>query len=331
VFSRAAEWIENNQAWDDWFCFVDSFDVHEPFHCPEPYASMYTEEDPLDPELPVWPRWGRTDAGQAAIDDRQLAFVKAQFAGKVTMVDEWFGRLRDRLDALDAWSETVVIVTADHGFSLGDHGWLGKADGPLYDTLAHTPLFVWHPAFSEDVDRVEALTSAIDLHPTIAAVLDAGTQGPHGRSLLPLLAGEETSIREAALYGIWGSDVNVTDGRYTYHRQCEETHPAVVRSTTQSNPRAVFQPPDPPADPTTSTLPYADTPVWRYEAPSVSRQDGTMLFDTDADPAQEHDLRSRAPDQERRLRELLESRLDDLSAPATEFARVDVHTPPRAD
>ena len=330
VFSRAARWIEDNQSWDDWFCFVDSFDVHEPFHCPEPYASMYTDEDPLDPELPVWPRWGRLDAGQAAIDDRQLAFVKAQFAGKVTMVDEWFGRLCDRLETTGAWSDTVVIVTADHGFSLGDHGWLGKADGPLYDTLAHTPLLVWHPGLSETVDRVDALTSAVDLHPTIASVMDAETDGPHGRSLLGLLEGETTSIREAALYGIWGSDINVTDGRYTYHRRCDESRQAVVRSTYQLNPRAVFHPPDPPSDPTPATLPYAECPVWRYEAPSVSRQDETMLFETDADPTQERDLSSTAPEQERRMRGLLQSRLDHLAAPDSEYTRVDIAAPPRS-
>ncbi|GAB3686680.1 sulfatase [Salinarchaeum chitinilyticum] len=331
VFSRAAEWIEANQTWDDWFCFVDSFDVHEPFHCPEPYASMYTDEDPLDPELPVWPHWGRTDAGQAALADRELAFLEAQFAGKVTMVDEWFGRLRDELDARDAWSETVVIVTADHGFSLGDHGWLGKADGPLYDTLAHTPLLVWHPTYSDSVGRVDALTSAVDLHPTIAALLDGETDGPHGRSILPLLERESTAIRDAAIYGIWGSDVNVTDGQYTYHRQCDETHPAVVRSTFQSNPRAVFQPPDPPVEPATTRLPYAKRPVWRYEAPSISRQAGTMLFDTDADPAQERDLQSTAPEHAERMRELLASRLDDLSVPAAEFTRFSLATPPGAD
>ncbi|WP_248518132.1 sulfatase [Salinarchaeum laminariae] len=331
VFSRTARWIEDNQSWDDWFCFVDSFDVHEPFHCPEPYASRYTEDDPRDPEMPVWPHWGRTDAGQAAIDDRQLAFVKAQFAGKVTMVDEWFGRLCDTLDSLDAWSDTVVVVTADHGFSLGDHGWLGKADGPLYDTLAHTPLLVWHPTYSDTVERVGALTSAVDLHPTLASVMDAKTDGPHGRSLLSLLDGESNSIRDAAVYGIWGSDVNVTDGQFTYHRQCDEGKSAVVRSTFQMNPRAVFQPPDPPMDPVPDTLPYTDRPVWRYEAPSVSRQPDTMLFDTDADPAQKRDLLSTGSEHAERMRELLVSRMQDLSAPTPEFGRFGLSTPPGPD
>ena len=38
----------------------------------------------------------------------------------------------------------------------------------------------------------------------------------HGKSLLPLLRGETDKLREAALYGVFGKTVNVTDGRYTY-------------------------------------------------------------------------------------------------------------------
>jgi arylsulfatase A-like enzyme len=59
VFSAAADWINDNVDQDKWLLVVDCFDVHEPFHCPEPYASMYTDEDPRDPDLVVWPVYGR--------------------------------------------------------------------------------------------------------------------------------------------------------------------------------------------------------------------------------------------------------------------------------
>jgi arylsulfatase A-like enzyme len=61
VFSTAADWLRENETWDQWFCYVDSFDVHEPFDVPEPYASMYTDEDPEDSEMPVWPIYGRVE------------------------------------------------------------------------------------------------------------------------------------------------------------------------------------------------------------------------------------------------------------------------------
>jgi arylsulfatase A-like enzyme len=40
VFDRATRWIRDNRQWNQWFLYIDEFDVHEPFHCPEPYASM---------------------------------------------------------------------------------------------------------------------------------------------------------------------------------------------------------------------------------------------------------------------------------------------------
>ncbi|WP_390205344.1 hypothetical protein [Halocatena marina] len=82
MFSTVADWLRSNQEWDEWFCYVDSFDVHEPFHIPEPYASMYTDEDPDDPDLTYWPAYGRTDRGQGELSDRELDFVRSQFAGR---------------------------------------------------------------------------------------------------------------------------------------------------------------------------------------------------------------------------------------------------------
>ncbi|MGH2560014.1 MAG: sulfatase, partial [Thermomicrobiales bacterium] len=145
VFSRTASWLNENHAHQKWLLAVDSFDVHEPFHCPEPYASMYTGEDPRDPDLVVWPRYGRIDQERSHLTPRQVAFVRSQFAGKITMVDRWFGEVLSALDRHNLWDDTMVIVTTDHGHFLGEHGWMGKPMAPMYDVLTHTPLLIWHP------------------------------------------------------------------------------------------------------------------------------------------------------------------------------------------
>jgi len=187
VFSSAADWIEENRDWDQWFTYVDSFDVHEPFHCPEPYASMYTDEDPTDVDLPVWPYYGRVNEGQSELSECELDFVRSQFAGKVTMVDEQFGKVLDRLDKEELWNETMVIVTSDHGYFLGDHGWIGKNDPPVYDVLARTPLMIWHPDSEREGEHVDALTSAVDLYPTILEAFDVEVPAhTHGQSHLPV-------------------------------------------------------------------------------------------------------------------------------------------------
>ena len=319
VFSAAAEFLAETD-WDQWFCYVDSFDVHQPFHCPEPYASMYTDEDPRDPELSHWPHWGRVDGGHGDISERELAFAQSQFAGKVTMVDEWFGRLLDVLDERELWSETAVVVTSDHGYSLGDHGYVGKVHMPMYDVLARTPLLVHHPEGS--ADRVDSLTAAVDLHPTLLELLDAESAGnhPHGESLLGHVV-EDRPVdheREWALYGEWGSGACVTDGRFTYLHPCDQAAPALCHSTEMINPRGVFLPRErvPEAE-AGEFLPYTDTPVWRFEGTPVQRHEDPLLFDTETDPAQKDDRSGVDNEVATRMRELLADALASLDAPDT--------------
>jgi hypothetical protein len=59
---------------------------------------MYTDEDPRDPDLPLWPPYAMLE--ESGYTDRELEFVRSQFAGKVTMVDRWFGWILDRFDEL---------------------------------------------------------------------------------------------------------------------------------------------------------------------------------------------------------------------------------------
>ena len=324
VLGSTAEWVRANGEWEQWFCYVDSFDVHEPFHCPEPYASMYTDEDPRDPELVNWPYYGRIDRGQSELTERQLDFVRSQFAGKLTMADRWFGRVLDALDDTGGWDDTMVIVTADHGHYLGEHGWIGKPQAPLYDVLAHTPLFVWHPDAERTDDRIDALTSAVDLYGTVLDGLgNEDADRRHSRSLLPLLAGEREAHRDWALYGYWGSSVNVTDGRYTYFHPCDESIDAFCHSTEMMNALGQFQPREPKYDAEAGEfLPYTDSPSWRFAAPAHGRHDEPMLFDTAADPGQEENLAGEGSAAEERMRSLLVESLDALEAPEGQFERL---------
>jgi len=326
VFESAASFLREVE-WDQWLCYVDSFDVHQPFHCPEPYASMYTDEDPRDPELSFWPHWGHVEDGQGSISERELAFARSQFAGTVTMVDEWFGRLLDALDERGLWSETAVVVTSDHGYSLGDHGYVGKVFMPFYDCLARTPLLIHHP--EGEGGRVDQLTAAVDLHPTLLSFLDATAAGdhPHGRSLAPLVRGESRGRhREWALYGEWGSGACVTDGRYTYMHPCDPERPAYCHSTSMLNPRGVFLPAEPePEAEAGRFLPYTETPVWRYEGQPVQRHRGQLLFDTVADPGQTENVIETQPATADRLWDLLEEALAALEAPVSLADRLGVY------
>jgi len=313
TFSTAADWVRDNAGdHDDWFLYVDSFDVHEPFHNPEPYASMYTDEDPRDPELAVWPDYDSV-AGQG-MTARELAFVRSQFAGKVTMADRWLDELFDALGTAGAWEETVVVLTTDHGYALGDHGQMAKNHQPTYDEIAHTPLLIHHPDGTGG--RVTGLTSAVDVYPTLLAAIGGSVPDGHGTDLLAHVTGDRDPAdgRDYALYGYFGAGINVTDGQYTYLHPAPTDAPVALYSA--------VQPPGADDDAEPATLPYADPPVWRYERPSTPQNETPLLFDVEADPEQTEDLTESRPGEHERLRDLLVAGLDALSAPASQYERL---------
>lgn len=103
------------------------------------------------------------------------------------------GRLRDRLAAAGRWADTALIVTADHGEALGEHGFVGHND-QVYDESLRIPLIVRWPGErslggAPGPRRVGALASLLDVAPTIVDLFalprEAATRaGFAGRSLM---------------------------------------------------------------------------------------------------------------------------------------------------
>lgn len=324
VFTSAAQWLEDNHEQERFLLVIDSFDVHEPFHNPDEFASLYTDEDPHDPDLVLWPQYGNVlGDGPAQLSPRQVAFVRSQFAAKLSMVDKWLGRVFEKLDQHDLWDDTMVIVTSDHGHYLGEKGWMGKPDSPNYDVLTHTPLFVWHPQGTKSGGRVTALTSAVDLYATMIDAMGGAVEQPtHSRSVLPLVLGQSESIRNWAVYGYFGRSLNVTDGRYTYHLGADTDKPLNLYSTMFMNGVNWFSPIQVPENPEAGRfLPYTDSTVWRYPVRMRVPDRETLLFDTENDPWQNDNLAQREPFVEKRMRNLLQGALGELRAPEELYAR----------
>ncbi|MFC6732990.1 sulfatase [Haladaptatus sp. DYSN1] len=129
------------------------------------------------------------------LTERERAVVRGLYAASVRHADEQVGRLLERVP-----DDTLVIVTADHGEALFDHGQLGH-EPALYDELIRVPLLVRPPGGR--AGSVDTQVRHIDIAPTI---LDyAGIESPAsfiGRSLRPAIEGavdvDQISIAEVA-------------------------------------------------------------------------------------------------------------------------------------
>ncbi|MBV7407422.1 sulfatase-like hydrolase/transferase [Maritimibacter sp. DP1N21-5] len=124
-------------------------------------------------------------------DEQHLKEAMALTAGMITMIDDAVGEILDALEASGRAGNTVVIFTSDHGDYLGDSDLLLK--GPwMRESINKVPLVWSDPAVADQPARCAALTSTVDIAPTILA--RAGLtpyNGVQGQSFLPVLEGAE--------------------------------------------------------------------------------------------------------------------------------------------
>jgi hypothetical protein len=196
---------------DDWLLWVDlgtalpPWDVPEDFQAPELFPASEeaeTDEEDEPEEGPLVPLAG---PGEGPIDPRDDALylgIQAGYAAAVSYLDAGVGELLSALEEVDGGGEVAVLVTADRGLALGEHGVVGPVRAWLHDEVVHLPLLLRLPGGAELGLRVPALTQAVDLAPTLAELFALPFEGAHGTSLLALARGGGEAIRPYACAGL---------------------------------------------------------------------------------------------------------------------------------
>lgn len=348
VLTHAANWLEEHHDRDDFFLWVELFDPHEPFDVPQEYLDLVGDD--YDGLLYMWPEYKTVSGG--GIDETALRHIRKRYLALLYMTDDYLGRMFDVMDRYDMWQDTAFIYTTDHGYMLGEHEYMAKNYMPAYNEVFHIPLMVHMPGDLHAGERVRALTQNIDVMPTLMELHDIKAEGNlrnplHGKSLLPLIHKETEKIREAAIYGYFGKQMNITDGRYTYFRSPnEQNRPLNLYTTMMSDIRIYFDYSPIPGDQARITDPSKITagqylkwtpyPVFRIPADVVSDfEDGTLryiklyewemedqLYDLDCDYEQNYNLVEKKPDVVERLTELMRKCMKEHDAPEEQFERL---------
>ena len=201
TMTKAAAWLEENNDGRRFFLYVDTFDPHEPWDPPRYYVDRY--DAGYQGEEVIYPRY---DRWREFLSESELKHCRALYAGEVRMVDRWIGFLLDRIASLDLLRNTAVIIMSDHGFFLGEHGYIGKAlihgtyqDLPLYPVIARIPMMIYFPGCSGG-SRVLAQVQPVDLMPTVLDLLGvAKPPSIESPSLVPLLEGRVTKVKDLAI------------------------------------------------------------------------------------------------------------------------------------
>ena len=331
VFQGACDWLDDNARKGPFFLQVECFDVHEPFDVPEPYASMYTDGDKDD--FNIWPPYqvyADLEKFMNETTPEELDFLRAQYMGKVTMMDTWLGRFMDKLDELGLWEDTMVVFTTDHGHDLGERRAFGK-QFPHYDSHANIPMLIWHPTAPGGGKRVNGLTQTVDLFATLidAAGADVPEANRHARSILPMITEGADSPHEALIYGTFGQGICATDGKWTLFRAPVEGKKLFTYSTAIFRPLIVDNPVDgrvgrPPSPPAEQGMfdPSVDLPLWKTPIEIDPRTYECFLYDRVADPGQVDNLWQSEAGQRDRMLRLARRLMEEEGCPPEQIERL---------
>jgi arylsulfatase A-like enzyme len=219
VFARGMEFMERSGEGQPFLLVLDSFDPHEPWDPPEEYASLYSNG--YDGRDPIVPNYG----GSEWIDDAELERMRALYAGEVTMVDRWFGRFMDSMEAAGRLDDTAVIVLADHGVALGEHGFTGKPFNALWPELTDIPFMIRHPEGLGAGETSDFFASTHDVAPTILGILGLLPQERmDGQFLSILMEGGELEPRDHFTLG-YADHVWARDDRYLMFSRRDRSEP----------------------------------------------------------------------------------------------------------
>ncbi len=236
VTSKALEWIEATST-KPFFLWVHYLTPHTLYTPKTPYDEEFVDDGLHEEPDRILPIFNGTYFGGL---NRKLTYLAphtnlhhyiSQYDGEIAWVDEEVGRLLKNLDFLGLSSDTLVVLTSDHGEELGEHAYYFEHGTQVYQTTMHVPLILSFPDRIPAGKTISHYTTLLDLFPTL---LDyAGIDIPEsaeGESLSGLIEGAHTKTvpvfaeggyrnRETGRYStvVWNDNwklIHVSDGTY---------------------------------------------------------------------------------------------------------------------
>jgi arylsulfatase A-like enzyme len=235
MVSKAIRWLIGNYH-ENYFLWVHLFDDHFPYTPPWPFWSSDHPSVEEVRRLYSQLRSGKKGFGEFHFEndlsEETRDYLRELYRGEVAYTDRAVGlllRTVGLLNTLDPGRKTLVIYTADHGESLGEHEYYFQHGNFLYDVDLRVPLIVSFPEEIPGGATIDTQVRSIDILPTILELLgEPVPENVSGKSLFPMIRGEREEHRVAYiesddrqypqnpryhLEGIPGRWRAVTDGR----------------------------------------------------------------------------------------------------------------------
>ena len=213
TLATATTWLDERPA-EPFFFFVHTYVVHTPYVAQQPYfEELYGQKRPdsvqsiSSTQVPASPQTGWQQQSGLQVNGpnerietfspEQQGLLNALYDSGVRAADEAIGQILKKLDEKGLRDRTMVVVTSDHGESLGEHGAAGHYN--LYDEVIKVPLLIAWPDGRGKGTKVDTQVRLIDLPATLTDSLGLPPMPEsEGVSVLPLLTDPNAEFPNAA-------------------------------------------------------------------------------------------------------------------------------------
>jgi arylsulfatase A-like enzyme len=185
ITEDAVRFLGQARADKPFFLWLHYVNPHGPYTPPPPFDTAFLDEGTAEgPALTAVDGFNGGVARPWEVPGRGLGFYVAQYDGEIGVTDAEVGRVLAALESTGVGERTLVIVTSDHGESLGEHDYFFDHGQNLYDPSMRIPLVMAGPALAVG-HRSEVPATTLDLVPTVLdGVKVSYPSGLDGRSLL---------------------------------------------------------------------------------------------------------------------------------------------------
>lgn len=205
--------LEQSKSSENPFFMYLAFNApHDPRQAPKDFVDMYPVDEIKVPDnfIPEYPYNEYAGSGRGLRDEKLAPFPRTKYSVQVNRkeyfalishMDAQIGRILDALEASGKADNTYIFFTADHGLSVGDHGFMGKQN--MYESSMRVPLIISGPNLPKG-KTVAPFVYLQDIMPTTLEL--AGIEKPEQvdfNSLLPLAMGKVNVSNYPVVYGAY--------------------------------------------------------------------------------------------------------------------------------
>ncbi len=227
---KTVEWLHNYHEEKPFYLQICFPGPHDPFDSPQEYRDLYNSEEMPKGilEKPKQPYPGNIKfvlnwSGLNGMTQAQNQLMKTFYYGKITLIDEWIGKIMKTLEEKELLDDTWIIYNSDHGEMLGDHMMSHKI--VFYEGALRIPLII-RPPGGTDGWKCNGLTDHIDIATSLIDIANAKPlENCEGRSLISqVLAGPKNQHAQKGKIVVFSQVLGYTMVRNEQYKMVVRSH-----------------------------------------------------------------------------------------------------------